>query len=74
MPGMKSFPLALIAALVGAVGFHLHYLSVDRDARCLWDRRLGSAATDACRMDAVAAQYDPAARRRLDALVADAAE
>jgi hypothetical protein len=68
---MKIFVTVLLAALIGAVGFHLYYLSASRDERCTWDHRVGWRSSDACRMHAVPAQYDRAAQKKLDALIDD---
>ncbi|GGE72332.1 hypothetical protein [Sphingomonas prati] len=68
---MKTFVTVLLAALIGAVGFHLYYLSASRDERCTIDHRFGWRSSDACRMHAAPAQYDRDAQKRLDALIDD---
>ncbi|WP_129586145.1 hypothetical protein [Sphingomonas montana] len=67
-------PLAIVAALIGAVGFHLYYLSMERDMRCAWDQRVGWESSDACRMPAAPAQYDRSARQRMNDLIDKVAE
>lgn len=70
---MKNTVPILLAAAIGALGFHAYYLSLDRLDRCRWDNRIGVERSDACRLPPEPASYDRAGRAKLDALINDVA-
>ncbi len=69
---MRILILVLIAALVGAAGFHVYYLGLDPAARCGWDHPIDARAKADCRTAASSAGahgYAAKARRDLDSLI-----